>query len=148
LHTFPDSSSAHVSLNLCILTLIPSSGPNCPRWELPQLRLYYESVRLPDTHDHILSFSDCLQFAAYAFSSLLKNTIAADNRISQVPINSRLISYRGLRPRKRNCALTFNEHTFAAFQYMKTVGLFDMENYGAQYLHLRCGLTSPVLRLH
>ena len=31
---------------------------------------------------------------------------------------------------------------------MKTVDLFDVENYGAQYLHLRCGLISPYTWLH
>ena len=31
---------------------------------------------------------------------------------------------------------------------MNTVGLFDVRNIGAQYLHLRCGPDSPSLRLH
>ena len=35
-----------------------------------------------------------------------------------------------------------------AFQQMKTVGLLDVVNYGAQYIHLRCGLMSPYTRLH
>jgi hypothetical protein len=34
------------------------------------------------------------------------------------------------------------------FQHMKTVNLFDVDYYGAQYLHLRCGLIHPLNRLH
>ncbi|RLG28179.1 hypothetical protein DRN98_09885, partial [Methanosarcinales archaeon] len=41
-----------------------------------------------------------------------------------------------------------NEINHAVFQQMKTVDLFDVENYGAQYIHLRCGLMSPYTRLH
>ena len=40
------------------------------------------------------------------------------------------------------------ELALVAFQFMNTVGLSDMEIYGAQYLHLRCGLASPFLQLH
>ena len=31
---------------------------------------------------------------------------------------------------------------------MKTVDLYDVGNYGAQYLHFRCGLISPYTWLH
>ncbi len=52
-----------------------------------------------------------------------------------------------------------NAINYAVFQQMKTVDLFDVENYGAQYLHpvrcllsnrvnLRCGLMSHYTRLH
>ena len=35
-----------------------------------------------------------------------------------------------------------------AFQHMNTVGLINIEYFGAQFLHLRCGLASPLLWLH
>lgn|GEM_PF-2965677 len=41
-----------------------------------------------------------------------------------------------------------NDIDHVAFQHMKTVGLLDVENYGAQYIHFRCGLMSPYTRLH
>ncbi|WP_218669784.1 hypothetical protein [Solemya velum gill symbiont] len=35
-----------------------------------------------------------------------------------------------------------------AFRRMKNVSLYDMEDYGAQYLHLRCSLICPFYWLH
>ena len=45
----------------------------------------------------------------------------------------------GLRPRHVKYALTFNVHTDTGFQEMKPLAQCNKDNFGAQYLHLRCG---------
>jgi len=59
-----------------------------------------------------------------------------------------LLSCHGLRPRGAllNLPLSFKQYT--AFQYEYTVGSPDYSNFGAQYLHSRYGLITPVYQLH
>ena len=55
-------------------------------------------------------------------------------------------------PRPQTPDETHTAHLYAlrlvAFQSMNTVGLINNKHFGAQSLHLRCGLVSPLLWLH
>ena len=61
---------------------------------------------------------------------------------------SHLISYRGLRPRKRKWILAIANPLLLPSSIWKLSASLMLNNFGAQYLHLRCGLRSPSSQLH
>ena len=121
---------------LCIPPPVPSSGIASSRAVTP-LRLYYEPVRLPHGRFHSLSFSDCRRIPR------LRGTL----RASQVPVISLRSHTAALDPGREKhispwrcppCCLPASQSCRPLRQ----------EHFGAQYLHLRCGLVTPFERLH
>jgi hypothetical protein len=82
-----------------------------------------------------------------AFYSLFHHTLAGEIGISQVYVSSisrrTTVSDPGRERITCQCVIPL-----AAFHYMKSVGLYNVEYYGALSLHLRCGLSCPSSKLH
>ena len=73
-------------------------------------------------------------FNALAACASMRN----DTVLPSSAMNSSSTRY-GLRPRHAGYALTISAHTDAGFQVMKPLAQCDKDNFGARYLHLRCG---------
>ena len=89
--------------------------------------------------------TECVLLSQAAGSSFHQITeLTGSPKFLQFPCN---IIPRTQTPKEQSISHP-NKIDYAVFQQMKTVDLFDVDNYGAQYLHLRCGLISPSSWLH
>ncbi len=139
----PVSCTVHVSPPLCIPTPVPSSGllirgriRTASRAVTPLL-LYYEPVRLPHDHLRSLSFSDCRRIPR------LRGTL----RASQVPMLSIRSHTADLDPGREKHILPWRCSP-CCLPVTGNCRPLQKQYFGAQYLHLRCGLATPFERLH
>ena len=134
---FANVSACSVSGICFLVPLRPAAVPfgwtPCPQRALTRLLPYYGAVRLPHRHT--------------AFSLLqLVSSFSRAARLSQVPTHTVRLPATDLDPgTTRQTHLRVRHAT--GFQEMKPLALCDVEYFGAQYLHLRCGRHSPSLWL-
>ena len=109
IHVFPISEYCMSKYYLSTLNRWPLRVDYTSHWALPQLRLYYESVRLPKRHT-----------ASSLFSSSLAASVRNASVLPSSNVNSSFARY-GLRPRHVGYALAFIVHTDTGFQTMKSL---------------------------
>ena len=134
---FANVSACSVSGICFLVPLRPAAVPfgwtSCPQRAFAHLLPYYETVRLP----HRLAASSPLQLVS-GFSRAM--------RLSQVPTHAVRLPATDLDPgTARQTHLRVRHAT--GFQEMKPLALCDVDYFGAQYLHLRCGRHPPSLWL-
>jgi len=124
---------------------IPCYGTTPLLWISPTSCKPSDFLPLRSCHPTSSPVTECVLLSQAAGSSFHQITeLTGSPKFLQFPCN---IIPRPQTPKEQSISLLY-EINHAVFQQMKTVDLFDVEYYGAQYLHFRCGLISPSSWLH